>query len=114
MVTGTRTGLFLKECVVGRAHRTKGKKKKEKEKSRSRSPSPAVEDITGIKTISGSSINRYLSALCRLHKAQQAACNGQVPSPRVHPTVIAITRTEKLRNATQTKSHLNDRTESEL
>jgi hypothetical protein len=34
-----------------------------------------------------------------LHKAQPAASNGQVPSPRAHLSVIAIARTEKLKVA---------------
>jgi hypothetical protein len=109
MVTGSRVGIFLKECVVGRAHKAKGKKGGKKVAN---GASP-TEEVIG-KTVGSSVINQYLSALCRLHKTQQATCNGQIPSPRTHPSVIALGRTEKLKTAAMKKSFLNDRTESEF
>lgn len=108
MVTGSRVAVFLKECVVGRAHKPKGKKGGKK-KADSAAPADQVEG----KTVGAAVLNQYLSALCRLYKNQQAASNGQLPSPRVHPAVINLARTERLKTAVRTKSHLNDRTESE-
>jgi hypothetical protein len=109
MVTGSRVGIFLKECVVGRPHKAKGKKGGKNVAN----GASASETVVG-KTVGSSVINQYLSALCRLHKAQQAACDGQIPSPRTHPAVIAIGRTEKLKTGELKKSFLNDRTESKL
>lgn len=107
MVTGSRVAVFLKECAVGRAHKSKGKQNGKKKAE----ATVAVEEVIG-RTVGAAVLNQYLSALCRLHKTQQAASNGQIPSPRAHPAVIALGKTEKLKTAAQKKSHLNDRTES--
>ena len=108
MVTGSRVAVFLKECVVGRAHKPKGKQRGKKKSD----ASAAIGEVAG-KTVGAAVLNQYLSALCRLHKNHQAASNGQLPSPRVHPAVTNLARTERLKTAVRTKSHLNDRTESE-
>lgn len=107
MVTGSRVAVFLKECVVGRAHKPKGKQGGKK----TLGGSALIEEAAG-KTVGAAVLNQYLSALCRVHKNQQAASIGQLPSPRVHPAVINLARTERLKTAVRTKSHLNDRTES--
>ncbi|GHJ85856.1 hypothetical protein NliqN6_2258 [Naganishia liquefaciens] len=102
-----RVAVFLKGCVVGRAHKPKGKQGGKKKSD----ASALIEEAAG-KTVGAAVLNQYLSALCRLHKNQQAAPNGQLPSPRVHPAVINLAKTERLEIAVRTKSHMNDRTEN--
>lgn len=117
VVTGRRVAIFLKTCVVGRAHKQRGKgpatgQGKGKKKAPVNNAS-AVEQILGPEKeapiVGAKTIEGYLCALCHLQKRQMSVSGQVLNSPRRHAGVIDLLATLRRNTAVQRKSSTTDR-----